>query len=321
MVFGSKRILITGGAGYLASSVIKLLQDREYQIIRFDRPGTKFMPLSGRQQLQDIEGDIRDRNVWESAIEGVDIILHFAAQTSVYVAEQNPVSDLDINVIPMIHLLETCRNRKIHPIIIFAGTTTEFGLATNLPISERHPDNPITVYDIHKLMAEKYLLYYIKQGFVRGAVLRLANVYGPGPKSSSADRGVLNRMIHKALQGETLTVYGEGICIRDYIYIADVANAFLNVILNIERVNGQYFVIGSGQGNTIDEAINLVADRVALRNGHRVPVVHIDPPESLSPIESRSFIADTSFFTKETEWKATVSLTEGIDRTIEFFLH
>ena len=314
-----KRILITGGAGYIATNLIHLLRSTDCHITRLDRPGARFTPLTGKAQVRDIEGDIRDRAVWETSLTDVDVVFHFAAQTSVYVAEQNPPADMDINVVPMLHLLETCREKGICPTILFSGTVTESGLPASLPVNESHPDCPITVYDLHKWMAENYLKHYTRNGFVRGAVLRLANVYGPGPKSSSADRGVLNMMIRKALQGEPLTVYGTGNYLRDYIYVEDVARAFLAAAVNIDQLNGKHFIIGSGEGHTIVQAINLVAARVALKTGQRVPVIHIDPPATLSPIEVRNFVADSGQFSNATGWKARVFLVEGIDRTIESY--
>ena len=316
----SKRWLITGGAGYLATNVIGQLQNANCCVTRLDRPGANFESIDGVVQVEDLSGDIRDHNIWASALNGVDVILHFAAQTSVYVANENPQADFEINVLPLVHMLETCRQTGHCPVVMFSGTVTEMGLPNSLPVDETHPDNPITVYDLHKLMAENYLKYYARQGWVKGAVLRLANVYGPGPRSSSADRGVLNMMIRKALQGETLTIYGAGNYVRDYVYVGDVASAFLSAVDNIERVNGEYFVIGSGHGVTIAEAVNLVADRVALKLGNRPPVVHISPPAHLALIETRNFVADTSRFSNATGWRAIVSLTEGIDLTIERFL-
>jgi UDP-glucose 4-epimerase len=314
-------ILITGAAGYLATNLVAQLQNTDCRITRLDRLGAKFSRLTSIAGLQDMEGDICDLAVWDAALSDVDVVFHFAAQTSVYVAEQNPHADLEINVLPMLHLLETCRKKGLHPTLLFSGTVTEVGLVVSLPVNESHPDHPITVYDLHKWMAENYLLYYARAGVVRGAVLRLANVYGQGPSSSSADRGVLNMMIRKALQGQTLTVYGDGNYVRDYIHVDDVARAFLDAAAGIDRVNGQYFVIGSGHGCTIAEAINLVADRVERKTGKRAPVVHIAPPAFLSPIEARNFVADTARFTQATEWKASISLVEGIDRTIEYLLH
>jgi len=317
--FCKKNILITGGAGYLATNLIAQLRETDCHIIRVDCPGVQFVPLVGKYTFHDIEADIRERVIWESLLDNVDIVFHFAAQTSVYVAEQDPQADLAINVMPMLHLLETCREKKLTPIVLFSGTVTEVGLTEHLPVNESCPDYPITIYDLHKWMAENYLKHYARTGILKGVVLRLANVYGPGPKSSSADRGVLNMMIRKALQGQSLTVYGDGKYLRDYVYVEDVAHAFLNAAANIGIVSGKHFVIGSGEGYTILQAINLVAERIALKTGKRVPVVNIEPPSQLLPIEFRNFVADTQLFTKSTGWKAKWSLIEGIDATIQEF--
>ena len=310
---------MTGGAGYLATNVIRLLQDIDCHIIRLDKPGVSFTPPAGVARFEDVGVDICDHAIWQQILKGIDIVFHFAAQTSVYVSDENPRADLNINVLPMLNMLETCRQKKFNPIIIFSGTATEVGLPLHLPVDETHPDNPITVYDMHKLVAENYLKHYIRSGFVSGSILRLANVYGPGPRSSSADRGVLNMMVRRALQGEELTIYGEGKFVRDYVYVEDVASAFLSAASKIDKANSQHFVIGRGDAYTISDAIHLVAERVKYKTGKLVHVTHIDPPVNLSPIENRNFIADTSRFTEATDWRAKVSLSEGIDRTIDYY--
>ena len=315
-----KKILITGSTGYLATSLISRLSDVDCSIIRLSRPGASFTPVAGRVQIQGIEGDIRKPAIWESVLTDVDIVYHFAAQTSVYVAEKDIHQDMENNVLPMVHLLETCRKTKLKLKVIFAGTATEVGLPDHLPVDEFHPDQPITVYDLHKWMAENYLKYYTRTGEVQGVILRLTNVYGPGSKSSSADRGILNIMIRRALNGERLTIYGKGDYLRDYVYIDDVVSAFLYGAAAIERLSGQHFVIGSGEKHTIAEAFNLVSDRVALKTGKRVTVVHVDMPAGLSQIEFRNFVANTQRFTESSGWQPNYSLPAGIDHTIENFL-
>lgn len=317
--FQGKNILITGGAGYLATNVVAKLATTDCRIIRVDRPGVQFVPLAGIFTFHDMEADIRERSVWGKLLADIDIVFHFAAQTSVYAAEQDPRADLAVNVMPMLHLLETCRESKINPVILFSGTATEVGLTEHLPVNEDHSDHPITVYDLHKWMAENYLKHYSNNGISRGVVLRLANVYGPGPASSSADRGVLNMMIRKAIKGQTLTVYGDGSYLRDYVYVEDVANAFLKAVANIDSISGKHFVIGSGKGHTIMQAINLVAERVTAKTGNQVPVENIVPPSPQSPIEYRHFVADTHQFTELTGWRAKWPLIRGIDATIDEF--
>lgn len=316
--FEKKRILITGASGYLATIFIDALKGIDCTIIRLSRT-KNLCAISSKAKIVDIDGDIRTKEIWEQTLEDVDVIYHFAAQTNVYVAKDDPYADLQANVVPMLNLLETCRNKKLNPIVLFSGTVTEAGIVECLPVAETCSDLPITIYDMHKLIAENYLKYYCHKKWVRGATLRLANVYGPGP-SGNAGRSVLNMMVQKALAGEDLTVYGKGDCLRDYIYVEDVIRAFLVAGKSIDKLNGKHFIIGSGQGHTIAEAINLVADQAAIRTKQRVEVRHIQPPSAQSPIESRNFIADTRQFMQATGWQSKYSLVNGIGRMMDDIL-
>lgn len=318
-IFHNKQILITGGAGYIASNIINVLGSVDCKIIRFDHTNVSFPPHEGEQNIIDVKGDIRDNSIWPDLLSGTDIVFHLAGQTSVYKATENPCLDMDVNVIPILHLLETCKRNNWEPTILFSGTVTETGLTERLPVNESHNDQPITIYDLHKLMAENYLKYYTRTNIVKGCILRLANVYGPGPKSSSADRGILNKMIRKAIHGEPLTLFDEGNCIRDYIYVEDVAWAFIKAAEYINKLNAKHFIIGSGIGYTLADTFKLVIERVAIKTGRSVDLLQIDPPTAQDPIESRNFIADATSFYKLTGWKAGHSLNCGIDRTIDSF--
>lgn len=316
-----KRMLVTGGSGYLATNLIGLLTGIECQVLRVSRSEGKLVSLAaGIARIDDVSGNLHDQDFWKQALIGVDVVFHLAAQTSVYVAETDPLSDLKSNVVPLLHLLETCRKNSYRPTIVFAGTVTEAGIPERLPVDETHSDHPVTVYDHHKLMAENYLKHYVTGGHIVGTSLRLANVYGPGPRSSSGDRGILNMMMRRALNCEPLTIYGTGENLRDYVFVDDVARAFLAAAVSIEKLNGKHFVIGSGQGHTIAEAMKLVAERAALRVGRKADVVHVDPPDALSPIEARNFVANSTTFTEATGWRAEVTLIDGIDRTLDTLL-
>ena len=314
--FEGKRIVITGASGYLASNLVYRLQDSRCTIVRLSRK-ENLPPIDGKADVIDIAGDICERDTWEQVMKNVNIVYHFAAQTSVYVAHDNPLADWLINVAPMLHLLETCREKHEQPVVIFSGTVTEVGIPKSLPVDETHDDQPVTIYDLHKLMAENYLKYYAGQGTVQGTILRLANVYGPGPKSSSADRAVINMMMRKALKGEALTIYGTGEYLRDYIFVEDVISAFLKAPACIEHLNGKHFVLGSGEGVTIARAFTFMAERVTLKIGKQISVEYIAPPAAQSPIEARNFVADTQQFASATGWQAQYSLIDGIDHTLE----
>ena len=317
--YQDKRILVTGGSGFLATNLVEALKDTKCFIRRLSR-GARFPVHAGAARIEDMRADIAEEATWERALDGIDIVFHFAAQTGVSTANEDPVADFGANVLPMLRMLEACRKKNLHPVVLFSGTVTEAGITDRIPVDENIPDNPVTVYDLHKLMAENYLKYYVRKGMVRGAVLRLANVYGPGPRSSGANRGVLNGMIEKALEGRTLTIYGQGDYVRDYIYVRDVVGAFLAAGASIDRLNGRHYVIGSGTGHTIAETVRMIASRVERISGFPVAVMHVDLPDGMSPIEQRNFVADTTHFSSQTDWMAGTSLAEGIDLTIDYFV-
>jgi UDP-glucose 4-epimerase len=314
-----KCILVTGASGYLANNLTRLLQNIPCTLRRLSRKPA--LPvLNGEATIENIQGEITKTSVWHQAMDGVDIVFHFAGQTSVYVADEDPDLDYKANVLPMLHMLETCKKNGGRTDIIFAGTSTQVGLSETLPVDEMFQDRPITIYDLHKWMAENYLKCYSRMGVVRGVTLRLTNVYGPGPESSSADRGFLNTMVRRAISGQSLTLYGEGEFVRDYIYVDDVLSAFLLASKNMASLNQSHFVLGSGEGHSISEALHKVVDRTALKTGERVSVKSIESPKTMSPIEERNFIADSNSFSKITDWEPEISLNDGIDKTLEAFL-
>ena len=318
--FEKKNILITGSSGYIASSIVNALSGIDCTIFRLSRYSGRLGSICQGARTIDLEMDISSNDDWGRHLENIDIVYHLAAQTSSYKADRDPLDDLKINVLPMLKMLTTCETSGFEPTIVFVGTVTEIGLSNRLPVNEDHYEAPITIYDIHKLMAEKYLRYYASRGIVKGCVLRLSNVYGPGTKSSSADRGILNLMIKQALAGKTLTIYGSGEHIRDYIYIDDVVKAFLLAAAFIDKTNTNHFIIGSGTGHSIAQAVNLVAERIFTKTDLRVEVVHVDPPSHLSRIEERDFVADIGKFSALTGWKPVYSLDEGISRAIDYCL-
>lgn len=315
--FTGRRILITGGAGYIATGLVRILKDADCRILRLDLPGSAFASFDGLARFEDAHGDLSDPSPWDRATEGADFVFHLAAQTSAAQADEDPRADWRSNVLPMLHLLETCRRKRIRPACVFSSTVTVAGVPARLPVDETHPDNPQTMYDLHKLMAEWYLKYFCKQGHARGAILRLPNVYGPGPGSRRADRGILNRMIRRAMSGDPLTVYKPGNQLRDYLYVEDAARAFLVAATRIDEIQGRHFVIGTGRGHSISEALSLVADRVARKTGVRAEILHVDPPSNLNPIERRNFVVDARAFSEATGWLPETALAEGIDGTLE----
>jgi UDP-glucose 4-epimerase len=318
--FQNKTILLTGASGYIATSILAVLSRYKCRLICVSRSQMNISIFEqGQAELLHVESDLLNDLSWLDHAEQADIIYHLAAQTSVYVAEENPIKDLEVNVLVLLKLLNSLFERKVKPIVIVAGTATQVGLTEQTLVNEEVADDPVTFYDIHKLHAEQSLKQYIRNEHVRGACLRLANVYGPGVASSTAGRGILNMMVRRALRGEPLTLYGEGTQVRDYVYIDDVVQAFLAVAKNIDATNGGHYIVGSGVGHSLLDAYNMIIDKVKEISSEVIELKHVKPPGELSPIEFRDFIADPSELKHATAWSPKFSLGEGIGKTIEHF--
>lgn len=311
----SKNILLTGANGYIGSSVANKLKS-SHHLFLLSRTGDEL-----DKNVTYIKADITKKGVWKNILEDIDVVYHFAAQTSSQYANTYPSRDLKTNLAPIVDLIETCQKYHFSPDIIFAGTTTETGFTDNKSINGNFKDLPITIYDINKLAAEKYLQYYSNQLNKRAVILRLANIYGPGPASSRSDRGIVNMMIKKALRGESIVIYGNGNFVRDYLHIEDATNAFLMASDNIEKAKGNFYDIGTGIGHTILEMATIIKEEVAKIAKKKVNIVFAPFPKNTSLIEYRNFIADSSNFKKKANWSATIPLREGIKRTINFFLN
>jgi nucleoside-diphosphate-sugar epimerase len=317
--YRGKVVAISGASGYIGINLVRALVGVDCRIVRVGRTALPPSP-PGTAVIDDLVGDMDSADLWAEAIASADVVFHLAAQTSLYVADEDPVADFSVNVLPMLRLIEACRSAERTVGVVFAGTVTQAGLPARLPVDESHPDLPVTIYDIHKLMAEKYLRNAQCRGWIEGGTLRLANVFGPGPSSAGFQRGVLNVMIRRAIAGEALTVYRPGDLLRDYLYIDDVVGAFLLAGANTSRLAGRNFVVGSGEGRTLLDIFATVARQVAAATGQRANVDEVDPPDGLHSIEFRSFVADSSAFCQLTGWRPKVEFVEGIDRTVETFL-
>jgi UDP-glucose 4-epimerase len=322
--FAGQTIVVTGASGYLGDALVRRLADADVQLVRISRNPEKLcqLPLASTQvQCHDVVGDIAETSFWRDLFVQfeIDTVFHLAGQTSAYVANENPEQDFGANVAPMLGILSGCESRTNPPTIIFAGAATEVGVTTSGPVDETAADVPDTIYDLHKLVAEHYLKHAVKRGIAKGATLRLANVYGPGQQSGSDDRGILNRMVRTALNGDAVTIFGDGSQIRDYVYLEDVLNAFLFASGNPDSLMGQHFFIGSGMPHSISEAFHMVARGVAAAKGCDVPIKFSPWPEQALAIEFRNFFAEISLFERTTGWRPEIKLEDGIQRTITAF--
>lgn len=317
--FKNKNIIIVGASGYIGSSLVNKLKNFECKIIRISRnPKQLTLLKESSADILDLGLDFKSEQFLYE-IKKVDIIFYLSSQTSTYVAEKNIIEDYEQSVVPVLDLLAVCDKLTSTPTFVFSSAVTVCGLVDKLPVDESAETNPITVYDIHKLLIEKYLKFYTQKGIIKSCILRLSNVYGPGVKSSSSDRGILNLMIKKALEAEDLTLYGDGCFVRDYIYIDDVIDAFLRACKYIDNTNNKHYIIGSGLENDIKKAFELIVKKNSTITGKDIRINSIPMPLNMSKIESRHFLANNTLFCNDTNWMVQTTLDCGIEKTMKNF--
>ena len=314
-----KNVLITGGAGFLGSNLAKKLVELGANVAIFSRIGKNMENLKeilGRIKI--IEGSLTNESDVSEAVNGRDYIFHFAWQTDLKKSMLNPKEDLISDLLGLLNLLEICKKKNPNVKIIFASTTTVIGLPIKIPAGENHPELPLSIYDANKLLAEKYLQIYYKNR-LKSCTLRVSNIFGEGQKTDNPNRGVLNFMIGRALRGEVLTVFGSGEFIRDYCYVQNYIDAFILAALS-EDTNGQSYVLGSGEGRTMNEVVEKIKKIVEAMTGKSVLIERTPFPEGEHDINKRNFVANIEKFKNATGWFPKISFDDGLEKTIGFYV-
>ncbi|MEO8677457.1 MAG: NAD-dependent epimerase/dehydratase family protein [Vicinamibacterales bacterium] len=289
---------VTGSSGYLGSAVTEWLRTTAARVVPVSRP----------------DADVRTKDCWSAIVANADVIFHLAGNTSVADAARDPDGSWQSTVVPIGHLAEAAREAGRRPRVVFASTATVYGLTGHLPVDEDAETSPITIYDRHKLSAEQRLASASADGVIDGVSLRLANVYGPSPATSSAgDRGVLNTVTRLAVAGDDVCLFGDGDYLRDYVYVGDVVRAF--VMAGAQPGAGSCNV-ASGTGTTVRDAFHLAVERARRATGKRSAIRHAAWPEAADPIEHRQFTANIERMAVTYGWRPAVTLTEGIDQLV-----
>ncbi len=305
------KILVTGGAGFIASHLVDKYIELGHEVIVVDNLSTGYihnLNPKAKFYLLDICSKELDK-VFE--IEKPEIVNHHAAQISVPVSAKEPLLDAEINAKGFLNLLESCVKHKVSKVIFISSGGAVYGEAEEYPTSESYSPKPLSPYAIHKFVSEAYLYYYHSAFGLNYTVLRYANVYGPR-QVSHGEAGVVSIFIEKYLNSEIPYLYAynenpDGM-IRDYVYVKDVVKA--NVIA-LDKANLQAINIGTGVETTTGELLREVSDQMGKEfNPHRGEPRPGDIRKSCLNIEKAVRVL---------KWEPDYSLKQGVSETIEYF--
>lgn len=315
--FADKRVLITGGAGFIGSNLAIRVQSLGAQVTVVDSlvpqyGGNVFnlQPVAGTVRLN--VSDVRDEHSLAHLIGEADILFNLAGQTSHLDSMHDPFTDLDINCVSQLHILEACRRVNPDIVVVFASTRQFYGRPEYLPVDERHPLHPVDVNGVNKMAGEWYHRLYNEAYGIRTSSLRLTNTYGPRMRVKDARQTFLGIWIRLVVDDESFEVWDGG-QLRDFTYVDDAVDALLRCASDPKAI-GQVFNLGGL------EAINLteLAERLVVVAGSGRFEVR-EYPEERKKIDIGDYYADYRLISKTLGWTPTTALDEGLRRTVAYY--
>ena len=315
--FVEKRILITGGLGFIGSNLARRLVDLGSHVTLVDslipEYGGNLFNIAGIEDKVRVNiSDVRDEHSMKYLVQGQDYLFNLAGQTSHLDSMNNPYADLDINTRAQLFILEACRHHNPDIKVVFASTRQIYGKPDYLPVDEKHPIRPVDVNGINKMAGEWYHILYNNVYGIRASALRLTNTYGPRMRIKDARQTFLGIWIKKLIEGKPFEVWG-GEQLRDFNYVDDVVDGLL-FAAGSEKAYGHIFNLGG------DEVINFkdLAKLMITVNGSGDFTIR-EFPQDRKKIDIGDYFSDYSYINKTLGWKPKTSLRNGLRETISFF--
>jgi len=325
-------VLISGGAGFIGTNLAdRLLSDGRVVTIfdNLSRPGVDrnlrwLCDRHGASVRVEI-GDIRDARAVKRAVRDATQVFHFAAQVAVTTSLLDPLNDFEVNARGTLNLLEAMRARPDPPSIVFTSTNKVYGDLEDLAldagstryspsdaavcrygVSEARPISFHSPYGCSKGTADQYVLDYARTFKIPGAVFRMSCIYGPH-QCGTEDQGWVAHFLINAIKGKPITVYGDGMQVRDILFVDDLVEAFLRAQANMDSISGQAFNIGGGPSNTT--SLVELFDCIETLHGER-PELEFD---NWRAADQRYYVSDTRRFRNATGWHAKTSVAAGLE--------
>jgi len=318
MPYQQKRVLITGGLGFIGSNLAIRASElgADVTIVDSSVEGCGANPHNiapVKDRVRVIRADIGHAADFTGELKRCDVIFNLAGEISHLHSMHFPERDLEINTIAQLRFLNVCSKVAPGVRVVYAGTRQIYGVPEYLPVDEDHPVNPVDFNGVHKYAATMYHMMLTRMGLLDAVVLRLTNVYGPRMALNIPSQGFLSTYLRRLVLGHEIEVFGTGQQMRDVVYVDDAVDAFLRAGLCASLPSHTYN-IGGPEVLTISEIAATCA-----RVGGGVPVKFRQFSEELKRIDIGSYYTDCSRVERELGWKPGVTLADGICRSLEFF--
>ena len=294
-----QRILITGGLGQVGSYLVDALHEKAKVTVLDNYSSTTREAVP--QDVHVIKGDIKDE-IAANLVKQSDVVIHTAAQISVTASMENPLFDAQNNIFGTLNLLEAARNSAISK-FVYISSAAVYGNTLYTPITESHPQDPLSPYGASKLTGEKYCMMYNKAFGLPSCCIRPFNIYSPRQDPRNPYSGVISRFIEKAKAKQSPVIFGDGTQTRDFISVHDIVDMIALLIEN-EDANGHVFNAGTGKSTTVTELASMILNTFDVD----VPIQYM--PER--PGDIKYSCSDISSARKILGFEPKVSLENGL---------
>jgi UDP-glucose 4-epimerase len=296
------KALVVGGNGFIGSHLVDKLTAIGWDVVVLDLLDRRYDALP--RNVNFIRGDLTQTYFVREALDSVNIVYHLAWATIHELANQDPAADVYTNLIPTIHLLESCREANVDRFIFISSGGTVYGPSNEIPILESHPTNPVTAYGVSKLAVEKYMQMFYHLYGLDYAILRPSTPFGPR-QNPKRRQGAVSVFLYRVANGLPLQVWGDGSVTRDYFYVTDLIDALVDVAVH-PLGNNKIFNIGGIEEISLNQLINLVEITVGEK-----AIVNYQPCRKFDALR---IVLDTSLAKQQLNWQPKVSLTEGLSK-------
>jgi UDP-glucose 4-epimerase len=316
--YRGRRVMITGGLGFIGSNIARRLVDLGSDVLLMDSlipgSGANFFNIDGiADKLRVNIADVRQESTMNHLVRDREVIFNLAGQVSHIDSMKDPYTDLEINCRSQLSILEACRKFSPSVKVVFAGTRQVYGKPDSLPVTEDHLVRPVDVNGINKAAGENYHLLYNNVFNLRACSLRLTNVYGPRQLIKHNRQGFIGWFIRLALEGREIEIFGDGSQIRDFVYVDDAVDAFLRAGAS-DVCNGQAFNVGGSEPIAHKDLAAMLIEVAGAGS-----VRHVPWPAEKKIIDIGSFYADSSRFRGAVGWEPDVPLRTGFAKTLAYY--